>query len=101
MATNKSKQRGVPDDLGPTMSEIYQARSHIMGTARHTPLARSLLLTELTGQDVYMKLECCQRTRSFKMRGAFNAVSSLDPEQRAQGLVTASAGNHGQAVALA
>src|SRR5687767_10129187 len=101
MATNKSKQRGVSDELGPTLSEIYQARRRIMATARRTPLDRSLLLTELTGHDVYMKLECWQRTRSFKMRGAFNAVSSLDPDLRARGLVTASAGNHGQAVALA
>lgn len=88
-------------ELGPTLSEIYQARRRIAGVARRTPLDRSLFLTDLTGHDVYMKLECWQRTRSFKMRGAFNAVSSLDPEQRARGLVTASAGNHGQAVALA
>jgi threonine dehydratase len=91
----------INESLGPTLSEIYQARRRVMGVARRTPLDRSLLLTELSGYDVYMKLECWQRTRSFKMRGAFNAVSSLDPEQRARGLVTASAGNHGQAVALA
>jgi threonine dehydratase len=48
-----------------------------------------------------MKLEAWQRTRSFKLRGAYTAISSLDPEHRARGLVTASAGNHGQAVALA
>lgn len=91
----------VSEALGPTLSEIYQARRRIMGVARRTPLDRSLWLTELAGHDVYMKLEAWQRTRSFKMRGAYNAVSSLDPEHRARGLVTASAGNHGQAVALA
>ena len=101
MAEPKSAQRGVPPELGPTLSEIYQARRRIMGVARRTPLDRSLWLTELVGHDVYMKLEAWQRTRSFKMRGAYNAISSLDPEQRARGLVTASAGNHGQAVALA
>ncbi len=91
----------IDESLGPTLSEIYAARRRIMGVARRTPLDRSLWLTELAGHDVYMKLEAWQRTRSFKMRGAYNAVSSLDPEHRARGLVTASAGNHGQAVALA
>jgi threonine dehydratase len=91
----------VNESLGPTLSEIYEARRRIMGVARRTPLDRSLWLTELAGHDVYMKLEAWQRTRSFKMRGAYNAISSLDPEHRARGLVTASAGNHGQAVALA
>ncbi|HEY0672111.1 MAG TPA: threonine/serine dehydratase [Longimicrobiales bacterium] len=101
MAANESKRRGVPDELGPTLSEIYQARRRIMGVARRTPLDRFLWLSEVAGHDVYMKLEAWQRTRSFKMRGAYNAVSALDPEQRVRGLVTASAGNHGQAVALA
>jgi threonine dehydratase len=91
----------VNESLGPTLSEIYEARRRIMGVARRTPLDRSLWLTELAGHNVYMKLEAWQRTRSFKMRGAYNAISSLDPEHRARGLVTASAGNHGQAVALA
>ncbi len=91
----------INESLGPTLSEIYEARRRIMGVARRTPLDRSLWLTELAGHDVYMKLEAWQRTRSFKMRGAYNAISSLDPEHRARGLVTASAGNHGQAVALA
>ena len=85
----------------PTLKDIYVARRRIAAVARRTPLDRSLWLTELTGYDVYLKLECWQRTRSFKMRGAYNAISSLSPEARARGLVTASAGNHGQAVALA
>ncbi len=86
---------------GPTLKDIYAARRRIAAVARRTPLDRSLWLTELTGHDVYLKLECWQRTRSFKMRGAYNAIASLDPAARARGLVTASAGNHGQAVALA
>jgi threonine dehydratase len=93
--------RGPTDELGPTLSEIYEARRRIMSVARRTPLDRSLWLTELVGHPVYLKLECWQRTRSFKMRGAYNAVASLDPALRERGLVTASAGNHGQAVALA
>jgi threonine dehydratase len=92
---------GLPADLGPTLNEIYQARQRIEGVVRRTPLEVSRSLNELTGHDVHLKLECWQRTRSFKLRGAYNAVASLDPEQRARGVVTASAGNHGQGLALA
>jgi threonine dehydratase len=87
--------------IGPSLRDIYAARKRITPVARRTPLDRSLWLTELTGHDVYLKLECWQRTKSFKMRGAYNAIASLDAHARARGLVTASAGNHGQAVALA
>ena len=97
----ESMQRGLAEQLGPTLSEIYQARRRIMGVARHTPLERSPVLAEVAGQDVHLKLEAWQRTRSFKLRGAYNAIASLDPGARARGLVTASAGNHGLAVALA
>lgn len=83
------------------LSEIYQARRRITHVALRTPLERSLWLSDIAGHDVYLKLETWQRTRSFKLRGAYNAVASLDPESRARGLVTASAGNHGQAVAFA
>jgi len=87
--------------LEPTLKDIYDARSRIGGVVRRTPIERSLWLSELTGHDVFLKLDCWQRTRSFKLRGAFNAVARLSPDARAGGLVTASAGNHGQAVALA
>lgn len=85
----------------PTLKDIYEARSRIAGGVRRTPLERSLWLSELTGHDVYLKLESWQRTRSFKLRGAYNAIALLTSEARGRGLVTASAGNHGQAVALA
>ena len=101
MIETASRQRGVPPELGPTLGEIYQARRRIMGIARRTPLDRSFRISELAGYDVHMKLEAWQRTGSFKMRGAYNAVATLAPDLRARGLVTASAGNHGQAVALA
>lgn len=84
-----------------TLQDIFAARKRIAPVARRTPLERSIWLTELTGHDVYLKLECWQRTRSFKMRGAYNALASLGPDVLSKGLVTASAGNHGQAVALA
>jgi threonine dehydratase len=91
----------IPEADLPTPADISEARRRIAGVARRTPLEQSVWLSELTGHDVYLKLECWQRTRSFKMRGAANAVSTLSAEARARGLVTASAGNHGQAVALA
>lgn len=87
--------------MQPTLQDIYAARHRIAGHAYRTPLERSDWLSSLTGREVYLKLECWQRTRSFKIRGAFNAVASLSPEARARGLVAASAGNHGQGVALA
>lgn len=68
---------------------------------RRTSLERSAWLSERAGRPVYLKLENQQRTGSFKLRGALNAVESLAPEERARGVVTASAGNHGLGVALA
>lgn len=88
-------------ELRPNVREIYEARDRVNRVARHTPLQHSQWLSERAGCDVWLKLECWQRTNSFKMRGAYNAVASLDDETRDKGLVTASAGNHGQAVALA
>jgi threonine dehydratase len=61
----------------------------------------SAALSRRTGSDVYLKLECWQQTGSFKVRGALNRLSNLSPEERTQGVVTASAGNHGLGVAYA
>lgn len=88
-------------ELRPNVRELYEARDRVNRVARHTPLQHSQWLSERAGCDVWLKLECWQRTNSFKMRGAYNAVASLDEATREKGLVTASAGNHGQAVALA
>lgn len=82
-------------------SDVVAARDRIRGDVWPTPAERSGWLSEIAGTDVYLKFECWQRTGSFKVRGAFNAVSVLDRSRRAKGIVTASAGNHGQAVALA
>jgi len=87
--------------MRPELDEIYQARRRLSGRVYRTPLMHSLWLSSLAGTEVYLKLECWQRTRSFKVRGAFNAVALLTPEERERGLVAASAGNHGQGVALA
>lgn len=66
-----------------------------------TPLTRSFGLSEMFGCDVRLKAEHLQTTGSFKYRGAANAIRLLDPENRGRGVMTASSGNHGQAVALA
>ena len=66
-----------------------------------TPLVRSQFLSNLCGGDVFLKLENLQVTNSFKIRGAFNRFLHLSLEEKARGIVTASAGNHGQAVAFA
>jgi threonine dehydratase len=68
---------------------------------RETPLEHSPFFSELTGANVYLKLENLQLTGSFKLRGAFNKLLSLTPEQTRAGCVTASSGNHGAAVAHA
>ncbi|MDE3156562.1 MAG: pyridoxal-phosphate dependent enzyme [Acidobacteriota bacterium] len=83
--------------------EILAARRRIARDVRRTPLVRSDWLSEAAGVAVYLKLECLQVTGAFKVRGAFNAARAL--AERSGGakptLVTASAGNHGRALALA
>lgn len=83
------------------LEEIRAAAARIAGVARRTPLEESVSLSRRTGASVYLKLECWQRTRSFKIRGAYNAVTALSPRDRQRGLAAASAGNHGMGVALA
>ena len=87
--------------LLPSAAEIRAAAARLQGVAVRTPLRRSAALSELAGGDVFLKLESEQLTGSFKLRGAFNALSLLTPEQRAHGVVTSSAGNHGLGVAEA
>ena len=85
----------------PTLPEIERARERLDGVARVTPVFPSETLSRLAGRPVRLKAENLQRTGSFKIRGAYTKVSSLDPEEHAAGVVAASAGNHGQAVAWA
>ena len=79
--------------------DVHAAAERIRGIVRRTELRRSAALSEHTGTDVFLKAECEQLTGSFKLRGAYNALSSLAPERRALGVVAASAGNHGLGVA--
>jgi threonine dehydratase len=88
-------------DRAPTLPEIEAARRRLEGVARVTPVYRSDTLSRLVGREVHLKAENLQRTGSFKVRGAYNRISTLSDEERAAGVVAASAGNHGQAVAWA
>jgi threonine dehydratase len=81
--------------------DVLEAVDRVEGVARHTPLKPSHWFSELVGADVHLKLENYQRTGAFKIRGATNRIETLTAEQQAAGVVTASAGNHAQGVALA
>lgn len=82
------------------LQEILQAEQRIRPYICTTPLEYSFPLSALTGAQVFLKLENLQHTGSFKVRGAMNALLSLPEEQRAKGIVTASSGNHGLAIAF-
>jgi threonine dehydratase len=85
----------------PTLPDIEAARDRIAGHAWATPVHASDSLSRRVGRRVCLKAENLQRTGAFKVRGAVNKLSTLDDEQRAAGVIAASAGNHGQAVAWA
>ena len=85
----------------PGLPEIEAARGRLEGVARVTPVFRSETFSRLAGREVVLKAENLQRTGSFKIRGAFNKISTLGEAEGAAGVVAASAGNHGQAVAWA
>jgi threonine dehydratase len=81
--------------------DVLAARDRVHDVARHTPLDYSNTFSNMTGAEVHLKMECFQRTGSFKIRGAANRIRTLTDEEQAAGVVTASAGNHAQGVALA
>jgi threonine dehydratase len=83
------------------LADVTAARERVAATARETPLEHSTTFSDRTGADIRLKLEHLQRTGSFKIRGATNKIALLDETEREAGVVTASAGNHAQGVALA
>ena len=83
------------------IEEIKKIRESFSNLVHYTALNKSNTFSRISGNEVYLKMENTQRTGSFKIRGAYNKVSRLSEEERAKGIITASAGNHGQAVALA
>jgi threonine dehydratase len=84
-----------------TLEDILAARDVVAGVARVTPVMPSRHLADAAGCAVWLKAENLQRTGSFKIRGGYNRISAMSAEQRARGVVAASAGNHAQGVALA
>jgi threonine dehydratase len=83
------------------VAEIWRARARLRNLILRTPLLFSPALSRRTGAQIYLKMECWQVCGCFKVRGALNMVAALTPEQRGRGLVTASSGNHGIALAYA
>ena len=90
----------VPTPL-PTLDDVDRAARRLAGVANRTPVLTSRHLDDRLGAELLLKAECFQRTGSFKFRGAYNAVASLDPAARGRGVSAYSSGNHAQAVALA
>ena len=84
-----------------TLQMVQEAQERLKGVAQKTGLSYTNSVSKLAGCDVWLKLENLQRTGSFKLRGAYNKVASLTPEEREKGVIAASAGNHAQGVALA
>jgi threonine dehydratase len=84
-----------------TLDDVRGAQKMLAGVARVTPMEGSRHLSGLVGAPVHLKCENLQRTGSFKLRGAYVRIAGLLPEERAAGVVAASAGNHAQGVALA
>src|SRR5262245_51359182 len=84
-----------------TLTDVEAARERLAGVARETPLYPSDTFSSLAGRPVFLKAENLQRTGSFKIRGAYNTIATLGDAERQAGVVAASAGNHGQAVAWA
>ncbi|MFJ2812392.1 threonine ammonia-lyase [Streptomyces sp. NPDC091279] len=90
------------DSLRPvTLDDVRGAQKMLTGVARVTAMEGSRHLSQLVGAPVHLKCENLQRTGSFKLRGAYVRIAGLLPEERAAGVVAASAGNHAQGVALA
>lgn len=87
--------------MGVTVDDIRTAARRLSGLAVRTPLLESPRLNEQMGGRLLIKPECLQKTGSFKFRGAYNTLSAMEPDVRANGVLAYSSGNHAQGVALA
>lgn len=83
-----------------TLEDVKKAHETLKGVVKRTALDDCPILEEITGNEVYLKLENLQRTGSFKVRGALNKISNLTDEEKSKGVIASSAGNHAQGVAL-
>lgn len=86
---------------GPTLHQFQEARERVAAVVHATPLEDSASLSEVLGSPVHLKCENLQRTGSYKIRGAYNRLARLTDDEKARGVVAASAGNHAQGVAFA
>jgi threo-3-hydroxy-L-aspartate ammonia-lyase len=84
-----------------SLDDVRAAAERLSGIAHRTPVLMSRTLDERTRSTAFLKAECLQRGGAFKFRGAYNMIASLDPGERARGVVAYSSGNHAQAVSLA
>lgn len=82
------------------LDTIRAAQERLEKLVHKTPLESNHTFSQISGREVYLKLENLQRTGSFKVRGASNCIMTLSEEQKARGIIAASAGNHAQGVAL-
>lgn len=99
--TERSERSNAEIVERTTIADVYRAAKQLEGVARKTRLIHSDFFSEQCHNDVYLKPENLQHTGAFKLRGAYNKISQLAPEERAKGVITASAGNHAQGVAYA
>jgi threonine dehydratase len=93
-ASNPKGAAANPADL--TLDDVRAAAARIAGSVVNTPMMHSITLSEITGADIWLKFENLQFTAAYKERGALNALLLLTEEQRARGVIAASAGNHSQ-----
>jgi threonine dehydratase len=89
----------MTDTLPLTIAQVRQAEKTLAGQLVRTPLRRSITLSDITGADVWIKFDNQQFTASFKERGALNKLMALSDDEKARGVIAASAGNHAQGVA--
>src|SRR5687767_15599106 len=87
--------------MAVSLTEIRDAAERLEGIINPTPIIPDERMSAAIGAKAYLKAECLQRAGSFKIRGAYNTISRLSDEEKKRGVVTGSAGNHAQAVALA
>jgi len=87
-------------DQPVTLDDVRAAEEAIRPYLHHTPLLQSATLSDMTGTDLWLKVESLQKTGSFKPRGGINATLHLSPEERERGVIAVSAGNHGAGVAF-
>lgn len=104
MSANNTSDETVGSGLtwrDVTLDDVHAARERIMPHLHRTPVMTSQTLSQMTNTDLGLKAEVFQKTGSFKSRGALNAAMQLSEEQKSRGIVTMSAGNHGQGIAFA